>query len=106
MKTAKEFVERLQSDGDFAAKVNEQLLALGDAGEADIIAATCKVAEAEDYEITPAQLKELTDVQTRELSEDELDKVAGGSLTTTLEMFSIYAITAATVSAATTIIVS
>ena len=91
MGTAKEFIERVQSDTAFVEKVNKQILALGEAGETDIFAAVCKVAGTEGYEITLDQIKEMSTRQNGELTEEELEKVAGGSMATTLELLTVYA---------------
>lgn len=79
MKTAKEYIERLQSDKDFAAQVKEKLKAAKDAGAEDMFAAVSAAAKELGYEISPEQLKELAS-QSEDVSEEELGKVAGGSV--------------------------
>ena len=78
MKTAKEYIERLESDKDFAAQVKEKLKAAKDAGAEDMFAAVSAAAKELGYEISPEQIKEIS-AQSEDISEEELGKVAGGT---------------------------
>ena len=80
MKTAKEYIEAMQSDEAFAAQVKEKVEAAKTAGEEDIFAAVSKAAVELGYEISPDQIREITKKQAGEdISEEELGKVAGGT---------------------------
>ena len=80
MKTAKEYIEAMQSDEAFAAQVKEKVEAAKDAGEEDIFAAVSKAAAELGYEISPDQIREIANAQAGEdISEEELGKVAGGT---------------------------
>ena len=79
MKTAKEFIERMQSDEAFAAQMREKVAAAKEAGAEDLFAAVSAAAKEEGYEISPEQLKEIIQAQMEDVSEEELGKVAGGT---------------------------
>ena len=79
MKTSKEFFERLQTDSAFAKEVSEKLQAKADAGETDYKAVWISLAAEYGYELTEAELDEINEKATSELSDEELGKVAGGS---------------------------
>ena len=78
MKTAKEYIERMQSDKDFAAQMQEKVKAAKDAGVEDLFSAISTGAKELGYEISPEQLKEIQN-QSEDVSEEELGKLAGGS---------------------------
>ena len=78
MKTAKEYIERMRSDKDFAAQMNEKVKALLAAGEKDVFAAVSKAARELGYEISPEQVKEINKPN-EDISEEELGKLAGGT---------------------------
>ena len=78
MKTAKEYIERMQSDKDFAAQTAEKVKAAKDAGAEDLFAAASAAAKDLGYEISPEQIKEIS-AQSEDISEEELGKVAGGT---------------------------
>ena len=79
MKTAKEFIEKMQSDKDFTAQVKEKVKAAKDAGAEDTFAAISTVSKELGYEISPEQLKEIEN-QSEDVSDEELGKVAGGGI--------------------------
>ena len=81
MKTAKEYIERMQSDKDFAAQIAEKIKAAKDAGAEDLFAAASAAAKELGYEVSPEQVKEIS-AQSEDVSEEELGKVAGGSVCT------------------------
>ena len=78
MKTAKEYIERMQSDKDFAAQIAEKVKAAKDTGAEDLFAAVSAAAKDLGYEISPEQVKEIS-AQSEDISEEELGKVAGGT---------------------------
>lgn len=78
MKTAKEYIERMQNDKDFVAQMGEKVRAAQEAGEKDIFAAVSVAAKELGYDISPEQVKEISE-QSEDISEEELGKVAGGS---------------------------
>ena len=51
MKTAKEYIERMQSDKDFAAQMQEKVKAAKDAGVEDLFSAISTGAKELGYEI-------------------------------------------------------
>ena len=79
MKTAKDFIEKMQSDKDFTAQVKEKVKAAKDAGAEDTFAAISTVSKELGYEISPEQLKEIEN-QSEDVSDEELGKVAGGGI--------------------------
>ena len=79
MKTAKEFIEKMQSDKDFTAQVKEKVKAAKDAGAEDTFAAISTVSKELGYEISPEQLKEIEN-QSEDVSDEELGKVADGGI--------------------------
>ena len=78
MKTAKEYIERMRSDKDFAAQMNEKTRALLDAGEKDAFAAVSRAAKELGYELSPEQVREIN-LENEDISEEELGKLAGGT---------------------------
>ena len=79
MKTAKEYMDRIGSDGDFAAQIAKKLEAAAASGAEDMFAAVSRAAAELGYEISPEQLKEFAKEQQGEgLSDEELSKIAGG----------------------------
>ena len=78
MKTAKEYIERMQSDKAFFAQMGEKVKAAKDAGAEDLFAAASAAAKELGYEISPEQVKEITG-QSEDISEEDLGKVAGGT---------------------------
>ena len=80
MKTAKEYIERMQSDKEFAAQVKEKVKAAKDAGAEDLFAVTSAAAKELGYEISAEQLKEIVASSSEDISEEELSMVAGGSI--------------------------
>ena len=91
MKTAKEYIERMQSDKDFAAQIAEKVKAAKDAGAEDLFAAASAAAKELGYEISPEQIKEIG-AQSEDISEEELGKVAGGTSCTPLGVASVVAL--------------
>ena len=79
MKTAKEFIERLQSDEAFAKAVSDGIQAKKDAGAKGYIEALLPVAAELGYEITAEQVEALRAKQSETISEEELGKAAGGT---------------------------
>ena len=96
MKTAKEFVERLQKDEAFSREVNKKIQAKKDAGAKDYTEALL-VAAGLGYEVTKEQVDALIATQSEEVSEEELGKTAGG----TSCIFAIASVTLVLGSAAT-----
>ena len=78
MKTAKEYIERMQSDKEFAAQMSEKAKALLTAGEKDVFAAVSKAAKELGYELSPEQVREINK-RNEDISEEELGKLAGGT---------------------------
>ena len=78
MKTAKEYIERMRSDKEFAAQMSEKVKALQEAGEKDVFGAVSKAAKELGYEISPEQVKEINKPN-EDISEEELGKLAGGT---------------------------
>ena len=81
MKTAKEYIERMQNDKDFVAQMGEKIRAAQEAGEKDVFTAVSAAAKELGYDISPEQVKEISE-QSEDISEEELGKVAGGSTCT------------------------
>ena len=79
MKTAKEFIEKLQNDEAFAKQVNEGIEAKKAAGAQDYSEALIPVAAELGYEITEEQVEEMMAKQSEVISEEELGKTAGGT---------------------------
>ena len=78
MKTAKEYIERMQNDKDFAAQLGEKVRVAQEAGEKDLFAAVSGAAKELGYDVSPEQVKEISE-QSEDISEEELGKVAGGT---------------------------
>ena len=78
MKTAKEYIERMRSDKDFAAQMSKKVKALLDAGEKEPFVAISKAAKELGYEISPEQVREINKPN-EDVSEEELGKLAGGT---------------------------
>ena len=76
MKTAKEYIEKMQSDKEFAAQMSEKAKALLAAGEKDVFAAVSKAAKELGYELSPEQVREINK-RNEDISEEELGKLAG-----------------------------
>ena len=79
MKTAKEFIERLQSDELFAVQMKEKVEASGASTVQEAFAAVSAAAAELGYEISPEQLREIAAAQNEDFSDEELGKVAGGT---------------------------
>ena len=79
MKTAKEFIERLQNDEAFAKQVSDGIQAKKDAGAKDYTEALLPVAAELGYEITKEQVETMMAKQSEAISEEELGKTAGGT---------------------------
>ena len=79
MKTAKEFVERLQNDEAFAKDVIDAIQAKKNAGASDYAGMAVAVAAELGYEVTAEQVRRLRAAQTEEIGEEELGKAAGGT---------------------------
>ena len=88
MKTAKEYIERMRSDKDFAAQMSEKVKALLDAGEKDVFVAVSKAARELGYEISPEQVKEINKPN-EDISEEELGKLAGGTICCPFTVFPV-----------------
>jgi predicted ribosomally synthesized peptide with nif11-like leader len=76
----------LQSANEFAVAVaknpalaEESKTAAGDKSPADAALAICELGKREGYDFTPAEVLELHQNYARQLSESELDSVAGGT---------------------------
>ena len=93
MKSAKEFLERLNSDPDFAKEFSQKMLEKKEAGAKDQYDAIIPIAAELGYEITADQIKKVNEAATEELSEEELGKVAGGTSCYTLYAISSVVIT-------------
>ena len=108
MKTAKEFIQKLNSDEAFARQVNEAIQAKRDAGAKDYTEALIPVAAELGYEIKPEQVEALRAKQAETLSEEELGKAAGGTscLGVALWATAAAAVSAGTASAVVTAITS
>lgn len=78
MKTASEFFEKYASDGAFKKEVHNQVKALKEAGTENLFAAVAKTAEALGYAVTEDDVKAFRRMQSRELSDELLDNIAGG----------------------------
>jgi len=76
MKSSKEFIERLQSDEEFAEEVSLAFKQKYEAGED--YKAIIGIASDRGYELTEEEVDEMYD-NASELSEEELQKVAGGT---------------------------
>ena len=76
MKSSKEFIERLQSDEEFAKEVSLAVKEKHEAGEDH--KAIIGIAADRGYELTAEEVDEMYD-NASELSEEELQKVAGGT---------------------------
>ena len=79
MKTAKEFIERLKTDEEFAKEVGKEASGVIEAGENDYHKVFIPIAAKHGYEVTPEDLDSLYEEESKVLSEEELGKVAGGS---------------------------
>ena len=79
MKTAKDFLEKLQSDEAFAKEAGEKARAMIDAGEKDYKVLWGSIAAEYGYELTDEELDEWYKAASAELSDEELGKVAGGT---------------------------
>ena len=75
MKTAKEYIERMQADKEFGAQMQQKILAAKQAGAEDLFAAASAAAKELGYEISPEQVKEITG-QSEDISDEELGKLA------------------------------
>lgn len=79
MKQAKDFLERLQHDEAFLKEVGEKVQAKIDAGETEYNAIWGSIAVEYGYEVTEEELNSWRNINTVELSEEEMGKVAGGT---------------------------
>lgn len=79
MKTLKDFMERMQTDEEFAKTINEAVQARRQAGASNAYEALIPAAAEAGYEITEDELRKLQKSQAEELSEEEMGKVAGGA---------------------------
>ena len=79
MKTSKEFFERLQTDNAFANEVSDKLKTKAAAGETNYKSACISLAAEYGYELTEAELDEINEKASNELSDEELGKVSGGT---------------------------
>ncbi len=82
MKTAREFIERMRADGAFVDQMREKFKAATEAGEKDVCAAASKAAKELGYDVSPEQVREITQ-QNEEITPEELGKIAGGTSCTT-----------------------
>ena len=81
MKTAKEYIEKMQNDKDFVAQMSEKVKDAQEAGAKDVFTAVSAAAKELGYDVSPEQVKEIS-AQNEDISEEELGKVAGGSTCT------------------------
>ena len=79
MGTAQEFIQRIASDEAFAAMVGDKIKEQRDAGAKDYIEAFMNIAPELGYELTEDDIRDYREQQGTELSDEELDQVAGGS---------------------------
>ena len=79
MKTAKEFIKKLQNDEAFAKQVNDGIQAKKAAGAKDYTEALIPVAAELGYEITKEQVEAFNASVNESISEEELGKAAGGT---------------------------
>ena len=78
MKTASEFFEKYASDGAFKTEVRNQVNALKASGAENLFAAVVKVAQSLGYAVTEDEVKAFRRKQSNELSDELLERVAGG----------------------------
>ncbi len=91
MKTAKEYIERMQTDKEFGAQMQQKILAAKQAGAEDLFAAASAAAKELGYDISPDQIRELGN-QSEDISDEELGKLAGGSSCTSWSLLLIPAV--------------
>lgn len=85
MKTVKELMERLNSDEAFVKEFSEEVNAKSKAGSGDAYEALISVAAEKGYEVKKSDLN----LQAKTgLSDDELGKVAGGTIVVSLASLS------------------
>lgn len=92
MKTAKEYIERMQADKEFGEQMKQKILAAKQAGAEDLFAAASAAAKELGYDISPEQIREFSD-QGEDISDEELGKLAGGtSCTPAIAGLAIFAV--------------
>lgn len=79
MNNLKDFLQRLQSDEEFAAEVNAACRSKQEAGGQTAQEILIPAAKEFGYEISEEELKEVLKDSVSELSEEEMGKVSGGT---------------------------
>ena len=80
MKNAKEFFDKIANDEAFAREIGQKVKTQIDAGETDYKKIWIPIAAEYGYEISPDELDEMIEDAKTELSDEELTKVAGGTM--------------------------
>ncbi len=84
MKTSQEFFERVKKDNAFAEAVNDEIkkkVSDDKSSDADFVYSTIsQIAQEQGYDVKAEEIAEVRNEALSELSEDELAKVAGGTL--------------------------
>ena len=78
MKTANEFFERYNSDGDFRNEVKAMTQTMKGNGAENLFAAVIKVAESLGYAVTEDEVRAYRTAQNGELSDELLGNVSVG----------------------------
>ena len=81
MKTFQELIEDLKRDPALVESFNKEIAAKAQAGgEADPCKVMAAVAAEQGYAVRPEEIEALATAQQEKMSEEELGKVAGGTL--------------------------
>jgi len=80
VKTFKDFLDRVTSDEAFADEINTAAAEKREEAAKKVNEILIAVAKERGYEITEQELKEYMSSQVTELSEEEMGKVAGGTV--------------------------
>ncbi len=84
VKTSQEFFERVKKDNAFAEAVNDEIkkkVSDDKSSDADFVYSTIsQIAQEQGYDVKAEEIAEVRNEALSELSEDELAKVAGGTL--------------------------
>lgn len=100
MQDAKTFFDRLKSDEAFAEEFSKKVSATGNTDPKDVHEAVIATAAEYGYEVTQADIDDFVGQYGEELSEDELGKVAGGTLGVLISLFVTSIVTSASLSGA------
>ena len=79
MKSSKEFFDRLRSDEEFAKEAGTKAKEKIDAGEDDYKSIWMPIAAEYGYELNEEELEEMFNEMTKDMSDEELGKAAGGT---------------------------